>query len=130
MAGLLIGIGTDLFRISRIAPQSVAEGDPFLMRAYTEAERAEADGRAVPIFHYAACFAGKEAVYKAISGCGVEFCPGEIEITEDGDGRPAARLLGKTKERFEEKFGCRYALLVSLSYETEFATAFAAAETL
>jgi hypothetical protein len=50
MAGLLIGIGTDLFRISRIAPQSVAEGDPFLMRAYTEAERAEADGRASPFF--------------------------------------------------------------------------------
>jgi len=127
---LLIGIGTDIFRIARIAPQSVAEGDPFVMRAYTEAERAEARSRELPTFHYAACFAGKEAVYKAISGSGMEFRPGEIEITENPEGRPQVKLLGKTKEIFETKNGGKYALSVSLSYETEYAVAFAAAEKL
>lgn len=127
---MLIGIGTDLFRAARIAPQSVAEGDPFVMRAYTEAERAEAGRREIPLLHYAACFAGKEAVYKAISGCGAEFRPGEIEIAEDEEGRPTAKLLGKTKELFEKKIGGNYALFVSLSYETDYAVAFAAAEKL
>ena len=126
---MLIGIGTDILRISRIPLECPPENDP-LLRSYTAAEQAESCSREVRLTYFATRFAGKEAVYKAISGCGKEFRPADIEIVNDTDGRPCVRLLGETKAAFERYAGDRYTLFISLSYDTDYAGAFAIAEKL
>lgn len=98
------------------------------MRAYTEAERREAEEKPEKLCYYADRFAGKEAVFKAISSCGAEFRPGEIEILGDSLERPQVCLYGKTKEVFEKLYGENCEIHVSLSYDTDYAAAFAAAE--
>ena len=66
----------------------------FRERVFTEEERAYCDSRPNPAQHYAARFAGKEAVGKAL-GCGVRFTWREIEIA--GRPKPGVRLSGWTK---------------------------------
>ena len=65
----------------------------FRERVFTASERAYCDGRPSPAQHYAARFAGKEAVGKAL-GCGVNFTWREIEIA--GRPKPGVRLSGRT----------------------------------
>lgn len=124
---MIIGVGTDIFLMSRISDEAIQEGDAFFKRAYTEKEHQEASKRSDKKIYYASRFCVKEAVYKAISVCNREFHPGEIEILTDEMGRPRAYLHGKTKETLE-KITPNYTLHVSLSYDTEYATSFAIAE--
>ena len=89
MAGLRTGI--DLIEIDRVA--RALERPGFRERCFTDAERAYCDSRPNPPQHYAARFAGKEAVGKAL-GCGVNFTWREIEIA--GRPKPAVSLSGRT----------------------------------
>lgn len=125
---MIIGIGTDIFKISRISKKAISADDPFLLRAYTERERAEALIRHDAMSYYGDRFAAKEAVFKAISSCGADFKPGEIEIICDELERPLVSLFGKTKEIFENIYGQNYRISVSISYDTDYAVAFAIAE--
>src|SRR5919106_3964969 len=84
--------GLDLIEIERI--QRALERPGFRERCFTEAERAYCDSKANPVQSYAARFAGKEAVGKAL-GCGVHFTWREIEIA--GRPKPGVRLSGRTK---------------------------------
>ena len=70
-------VGLDLIEIERI--RSALERPRFRERCFTETERRYCDSRANPAQSYAARFAGKEAVGKAL-GCGVHFTWAEIEI--------------------------------------------------
>jgi holo-[acyl-carrier protein] synthase len=87
-----VRIGVDLIEIGRIA--RALERGGFRERVFTEAERAYCDSRPNPPQHYAARFAGKEAVGKAL-GCGVNFTWREIEIA--GRPKPGVHLSGRTK---------------------------------
>jgi holo-[acyl-carrier protein] synthase len=87
-----MSLGLDVIEIARI--RRALERPGFRERCFTEAERAYCDGRANPPQHYAARFAGKEAVGKAL-GCGVSFTWREIEIA--GRPKPAVRLTGRTR---------------------------------
>jgi holo-[acyl-carrier protein] synthase len=84
-------VGMDLIEIERIA--RALERPRFRERVYTEAERAYCDGKANPVQSYAARFAAKEAVGKAL-GCGVDFSWREIEIV--GRPKPSVTLSGRT----------------------------------
>jgi len=92
-AGPAVRIGVDLIEIARVE-QALARYPGFRERVFTEAERAYCDSRPHPAQHYAARFAGKEAVGKAL-GCGVRFTWREIEIA--GRPKPEVRLTGRTK---------------------------------
>lgn len=94
-------IGLDLIEIERI--RSALERPRFRERCFTKAEREYCDSRSNPAQSYAARFAGKEAVGKAL-GCGVHFTWMEIEIA--GPPRPIVSLSGKTKV-WAEKLGVR-----------------------
>jgi holo-[acyl-carrier protein] synthase len=83
--------GLDLIEIERIRRALRRPG--FRERCFTPAERAYCDARPNPAESYAARFAGKEAVGKAL-GCGVRFTWKEIEIT--GRPKPSVRLSGRT----------------------------------
>ncbi len=85
-------IGIDLIEIPRIQQALMRTG--FRERVFTQAEREYCDSRANPAQHYAARFAGKEAVGKAL-GCGVNFTWREIEIA--GRPKPGVSLSGWTR---------------------------------
>lgn len=93
-------IGIDLIEIARVE-QALERYPGFRERVFTEAERAYCESRPRPGQHYAARFAGKEAVGKAL-GCGVRFTWKEIEIA--GRPKPEVRLSGKTLA-FAERLG-------------------------
>ena len=84
-------VGIDLIEIHRVA--SALERRPrFAERVFTEAERRYCFSRPNPAQHFAARFAGKEAVGKAL-GCGVEFMWRDIEIA--GRPKPGVTLTGQ-----------------------------------
>jgi len=85
-------VGIDLIEIPRIA-RALDRYPGFRERCFTEAERAYCDSKANPPQHYAARFAGKEAVGKAL-GFGVPWTWREIEIA--GRPKPGVSLSGRT----------------------------------
>src|SRR5438094_7171536 len=86
-------VGVDLIEIERV--RSTLERYPsFRERCFTEEERRYCDSRANPAQHYAARFAGKEAVGKAIGfGVARAFAWRDVEIV--GRPKPAVRLSGR-----------------------------------
>lgn len=64
-----IACGTDIIEIARIKKSIDSLGDRFLNTIFTEAEIEYCEGHGANRFqHYAARFAAKEALYKALSG--------------------------------------------------------------
>ena len=86
-------IGVDLIEIDRVR-RALDRHPGFRERCFTDAERAYCDSKPNPPQHYAARFAGKEAVGKAL-GSGVHFTWREIEIS--GRPKPGVSLSGRTK---------------------------------
>ena len=109
-------IGVDLIEIGRIERALARDG--FRERVFTAAERAYCDSRANPAQHYAARFAGKEAIGKAL-GCGVRFTWREIEIV--GRPKPGVSLTGWTKAWAERVGAGRIDL--SMTHSRELAAA-------
>ena len=85
-------VGLDVIEIPRIERALARDG--FRERVFTEAERAYCESRPNPAQHYAARFAGKEAIGKAL-GCGVEWRWREVEIA--GRPKPGVLLSGWTR---------------------------------
>jgi holo-[acyl-carrier protein] synthase len=106
-------VGVDLIEISRIA-RALERHPGFRERCFTEAERAYCDAKPNPPQHYAARFAGKEAVGKAL-GSGVRFTWREIEIA--GRPKPAVTLSGTTKAWAERVGAGRIELSMTHSRE-------------
>lgn len=121
----VLGVGTDILCIKTIAPSVQREEDPFVQRIYTPAERTLIQSRDIPLYSYATRFAGKEAVFKAFGVDGDAFRLNEIEILENEAGQPIVFLHGKAATCAEQK-GIRQVLL-SLSYDTDYAVAYAVA---
>jgi holo-[acyl-carrier protein] synthase len=113
-----VKVGLDVVEIERVRRALARPG--FRERCFTEAERAYCDSRAHPEQSYAARFAGKEAVGKAL-GCGVRFTWKEIEIV--GRPKPTVRLSGRTAA-FAEKIRAG-AIDLSMTHSREIAAAIA-----
>lgn len=94
---MILGVGTDLCRIDRMA--RAMENPRFLDRLYTSAERARleklcAERKAERV---AGMFAAKEAVAKALGTGFVGFGFADVEILSDDSGKPIALLHGGAK---------------------------------
>jgi len=113
-----VRVGVDIIEIDRVRRALARPG--FRERCFTEAEREYCDSRAHPAQSYAARFAGKEAVGKAL-GCGVRFTWREIEIV--GRPKPGVRLTGRTAA-FAEKVRAG-AIDLSMTHSREIAAAIA-----
>ena len=112
-------IGVDLIEIARVQRVLERHGS-FRERVFTEAERTYCDSRPNPAQHYAARFAGKEAVGKAL-GCGVEWRWRDVEIA--GRPKPGVSLSGWTKAWSERVGAGRIDL--SMTHSRELAAAIA-----
>ena len=88
-----VTVGVDLIEIARIR-RALERYPSFRERCFTEAERAYCDSRPNPAQHYAARFAGKEAVGKALGfGIARAFAWRDVEIA--GRPKPSVRLSGR-----------------------------------
>jgi holo-[acyl-carrier protein] synthase len=88
-----VRVGLDLIEIARIE-RTLARYPAFVERVFTEAERAYCESRPNPPQHYAARFAGKEAVGKALGfGVARAFAWTDVEIS--GRPKPSVRLSGR-----------------------------------
>lgn len=120
---MIVGLGTDIVEIQRIADAIERWGDHFLNRIFTPAERAYCmEQKRDPSPHLAARFAAKEAAIKALTplrgpGGGAPNLT-DIEITNDVSGMPRIRLSGPFQEIMKT-----HTLHVSMSHEKHYATA-------
>lgn len=90
---MILGIGCDIIEIARIGKALQRQG--FCQRVYTEAESSYCLSRgAQAAASFAARFAAKEAVLKAL-GTGLRGGSlKEIEVVQDALGKPGIRLTG------------------------------------
>ena len=89
-------VGLDVIEIGRVE-RALARYPRFVERVFTEAEREYCQARPNPSQHYAARFAGKEAVGKALGfGVARAFAWTDVEIT--GRPKPSVRLSGRVAE--------------------------------
>jgi holo-[acyl-carrier protein] synthase len=96
---MIIGIGIDIIEINRIQHSVDTYGDHFLNKVYTEKELEYCLSKHNKYQHLAARFAAKEAIYKAIaSGWEKEATWKNIEITNESNGLPTVKFLGKLNE--------------------------------
>jgi holo-[acyl-carrier protein] synthase len=124
---MIVGVGADLARVSRVRELSARFGDRFVARVFTDAERKYCERRREPFASLTARFAAKEAVMKALAagwGSGVRFKDIEVVLSEAG--APRIELSGGARKRAEELGIVR--LHLSLAHEGDFALAQAVAE--
>lgn len=95
---MIAGTGVDLVEIGRIAELGERHGERFLRRVFTAAEIAHCSARPARYQHFAARFAVKEAVFKAL---GTGWTRGvawrQVETTNDETGKPSVALSGVAK---------------------------------
>lgn len=118
------GVGTDIVAVGRIAALMHDSGMTFLERWFTPREIDYCISKAVPSRHFAARFAAKEAVVKALPVAWDGPLPWRyIEITNDPRGVPSVSLSGAILDA-AAKAGVGK-ITVSLSHCDEYATAIA-----
>src|ERR1700759_1713721 len=104
---MIIGIGSDLIDIRRVAKVIERHGDRFLDRIFTDAERAKAERRAknenMVVATYAKRFAAKEACSKAL-GTGIQrgVWWRDMGVVNLPGGRPTMQLTGGALARLQE----------------------------
>jgi holo-[acyl-carrier protein] synthase len=120
---MIVGVGVDAIEIERIA--SALERRPrFAERCFTAAEAAYCRSRAFPPQHFAARFAAKEAVGKAL-GIGMTRWQ-EVEVVR-GRGAPTVRLAGRCAGRAAQLGVTGISLSLTHSRATAIAVAIAEA---
>lgn len=124
---MIYGVGTDILKISNISSCVSEPSDPFVRRSFTEAETELILSREKPLYSFATRFAGKEAVFKCLDLGGNDISLRDIEILENDKGKPLVFLHGRAAALASEKGIAR--IHISLSYDTDYATAYALAET-
>lgn len=118
----VFGIGIDVVEVQRIASAIERHGEPFLAKLFTPGEREYCESRKIPAIHFAARFAAKEAVSKAL-GTGIGGNAGllEMEIVHDASGAPKIQLSGAA-ERFTRENQITE-IQISITHAREYAAA-------
>lgn len=119
---MIFGIGTDIISVARIQ-RSIENNDRFTDKLFTPGEIAYCESRANKFQSYAARFAAKEAVMKALgTGWDGEINWLDIEVISDALGKPGIVAHAAT-QAFLEHHGITN-VQISLSHEKEYAIAF------
>jgi holo-[acyl-carrier protein] synthase len=96
---MIYGIGIDVVEVDRIESAIERQGEVFLNRLFTEGEQDYCSKQKRPGMHYAARFAAKEAVSKAL-GTGIGGKAGwlEMEVMRSDSGAPTILFHGKAAD--------------------------------
>jgi holo-[acyl-carrier protein] synthase len=115
-----IKCGTDIIEVQRIKDAIRKYDDKFLKKIYTEKEIEYCVNKGKMCYeHFAARFAAKEAVFKAISGMlndKYDITWTDIEILNDEHGRPFVNIK-------DGIIKCSYNIDISLSHIKDYAIA-------
>ncbi len=122
----IIGTGTDIVPVERIASLLAERGQRFVERWFTPAETAYCLAKSDAAQHLAARLAAKEAVFKALRLSGDRAVPyRDIEIGHEPGGAPVVHLHGVTA--LDAAASGVAGVHVSLAHVPEYATATALA---
>ncbi|QTN30992.1 holo-ACP synthase [Akkermansiaceae bacterium] len=123
---IIYGIGIDVVEVDRIEAAMEKLGDVFVGRLFTIREQEYCSKQKRPALHYAARFAAKEAVSKAL-GTGIGGQAGwlDMEVERAETGAPKMVFSGNAAE-FLAREGIAE-VQVSLSHAKEYAAANAVA---
>jgi holo-[acyl-carrier protein] synthase len=117
---MIIGLGSDIADVRRIARSIERYGERFLARIFTPAERAKAERRANRTETYAKRFAAKEACSKALgTGLRAGVFWRDMGVINLASGRPTMTLTGGALKRLQTitPAGCEARIDVSLTDE-------------
>ncbi|MEE3219409.1 MAG: holo-ACP synthase [Planctomycetota bacterium] len=122
----ILGIGTDIVEVLRIAKMIERHGELFINRVYTDTEIRYCQKMRAANQHFAGRWAAKEAILKAL---GTGWIKGiswrDMEIRSQPNGKPTVAFRGGTRD-VVERLGIKN-MLVSISHCRSHATAYALA---
>lgn len=110
---MILGTGIDIIEIKRVERAIDRWGDAFIKHIFTDEEIKYAKKYKYPAQHFAARFAAKEAVFKAIYN-NRHLGWKDIKILNDVEGRPYCVLKD---QNFKNK------ILISISHSENYAVA-------
>jgi len=117
----LTEVGIDIIEIARIGAALSKWDNKFRNLVFLASEIEFCEARSDPVQHYAARFAAKEAVAKALKAYKpVALRWTDVEITSDGNGAPKVILHGEAEDLFS---GSKLSLSLSHSKNSAIAVA-------
>src|ERR1700741_4441093 len=117
---MILGIGSDISDVRRVAPGLGSHGDRFIDRVFTPIERAKADRRKNRVETYAKRFAAKEACAKAL-GTGIRSGVWwrDMGVVNLPSGRPTIELSGRAMRCLEAMTPQGYEARIDLTITDE-----------
>ena len=115
--------GIDIVSVDRLAQAAERHGERFLNRIFTAEERTYCDSKRFKFEHYAARFAAKEAMMKAMEirrKNRLRFR--EIEVKRRATGKPEIFISSTSRTRFGLAEGVQIEL--SMTHERRYAVSF------
>ncbi len=128
---MILGVGTDLATIDRIAGVLERHGDRFRNRVFTEIEQRKAERRKDVAGTYAKRWAAKEACSKALgTGLRMGISWKDMAVSNLKTGQPVMTVTGWAAERLKEMTpeGHEATIHVSLTDDHPWAQAFVVIE--
>ena len=120
---MIVGLGIDSVEIDRVAEKCSAPGSKFAEKMFTEMERARAAKKLrAPYEHLAACFAAREAFYKATQ---LWYKRQEVSVAQTPYGEPYYVLSDEMKAKLGQRV-----VHLSLTHDRSFAQAICICEEL
>ena len=117
---MIIGIGSDITDVRRIAKVIDRHGERFIDRIFTPIERAKAEKRRNRVETYAKRFAAKEACAKALgTGLRAGVWWRDMGVVNLPSGRPTLELTGGAKRRLEAITPAGYEARIDLTITDE-----------
>lgn len=119
----VVGIGTDIVAVERVAAVLDRHGDRFLARCFPPAERRQLEarqGRALTAA-VAGRWAAKEAFLKALGGSIGHVPYHEVAVLNDAEGAPVLSVTGTAAAELAARGG--RLLHLTISHEREYAVA-------
>ena len=123
---MILGIGSDITDVRRVAKVIERHGDRFLSRIFTEVERARAERKKNRVETYAKRFAAKEACAKALgTGLRAGVFWRDMGVVNLPSGRPTMKLTGGALTRLQAitPAGCEARIDVTITDEGPMAQA-------
>jgi holo-[acyl-carrier protein] synthase len=117
---MIIGIGSDITDVRRIAKVLDRHGERFIGRIFTPIERAKAEERRNRVETYAKRFAAKEACAKALgTGLRAGVWWRDMGVVNLPSGRPTLELTGGAKRRLDAITPAGYEARIDLTITDE-----------
>ncbi len=118
---MIVGLGTDVLTVARMAAE-LREGRGFRDAVFTPEEIVYCEAMRYPEMHYAARFAAKEALFKALDTDGrAGMRWREVEVRREASGRPQVVLHGSMRKLAQSL--AVDAVFVTLAHTAELASA-------